>query len=130
MIEVRVVLEHEGEVALFAEFTQILRRNRRIANGTATPADTAPRAAESPSVTEPIPNLNVETETTEPAVVGQIGPDGIEISDAQIIEAFQKYAASKPFAEMVALVQSYGAKRVGEIAQEKRGAFLAQLGGK
>lgn len=130
MLEVKVTLNHEGEVALFAEFTQIIRRNRRVEAGTLTAADTSPRVDSPSQQPAPEPAIDAAYATNAPApveeaiVVGFITPEGSTITDAMLIEAFQKYAAGKKVADLLTLLGTFGATKVSEIPQEKRAAFL------
>jgi hypothetical protein len=127
MIEVNVTLMHEGEVQLFAEFTQILRQNRA--------AEKAPKLPTREEVKEAIDAQYGENKkpvevVVETAVIANISPAGVvknAVTDGALIEAFQKFAAGKSMPELVEVLKKYGATKVSEIAPEKRVEFLAEV---
>ncbi len=124
MLKVEIFLNNEFEVNLLSQFTEILRKGRETAQQQAAP--TADASYEVPPVPIGVEDIAAPAVEEETSVVGFITPEaaGTAISDATLIEAFQKFAASKPMPELVALLKSFGASKVSEITQDKRLTFL------
>lgn len=120
MIDVAIELRHEGEVRLFAEFTQILRTNREIEQSGVRPQ----ASAETPQPAAPVeaPVAAPVAATREAPVVG-----AITIDDATLLAAFQKFAAQTTMPALIALLAEFDAKKIGEIKQERRAEFLDRV---
>ena len=136
MIEVKLTLRDTWELGVFSHATEIIENRRMYMLHSAFRDQTT------------VPEHGVELEA-EPAgehdgdaqVVATITPEAVTRmapeaaappSLDELTKAIQAYIGSSPVPEQVSKVQGllakYGAKKVGEVPEEKRAELMAELG--
>ena len=113
MIEVKLVLEHEGEIHLLQQFVGFLRTARENwkAQG---------------GFDSPVPAGGELVNTEAPVVEGpRTGVDG-GITDGDLEQALMSYAQKNGTPKAVELLAEFGIKRLPELASKDRARFYAK----